>query len=263
MGLVFFSSIICSSNSPQLLNATTKSGSSPFTIALVNAGWDGAGNLVNAVILISLLSSANSSIYIASRTLLSLAKLGRAPKFFAVTTENGVPIRAIVFSNLFGLISLLNASAGAGQVFTYLVDISGAATFIAWAFIGITHIRFRRAYVRQGLPLEDLPFKALLYPYGAYFVAFINIFLLLISGYTTLLHPFQAVNFVFSYVVIPIFLGLYVFWKFYKRTKFVNLLNIDLVSGRRQFLVVQGVGEEKTEGKVLSILTQAKRILLG
>ena len=43
MGLVFFSSIIVASNSSQLLTATTKSGKSPFVIALINAGWSRAG----------------------------------------------------------------------------------------------------------------------------------------------------------------------------------------------------------------------------
>lgn len=258
IGLVFFSSIIVPSNSPSLLSATTKSGKSPFTIALVQAGWGGAGNLINVVIVTALLSSANSSIYICSRSLLSLAKLGRAPAIFAKTTSNGVPVYAVVFSNFLGLLALLNYTAGAGRVFTYLVDIGGAATFIAWAFIGVTHIRMRKAYVLQGFAVADLPYRALWFPYGAWFVVAINVFLVVISGYTTLIGTFQYVDFIFNYIVIVIFVALFVFWKVWKKTKWVGLREMDLVSGRRDDLVVDGVVEEK-----VSIPKRFKRFMLG
>jgi amino acid transporter len=259
VGLVFFSSIIVPSNSPSLLSAKTKSGKSPFTIALVTAGWPGAGNLVNVVIITALLSSANSSIYICSRSLLSLAKLGRAPAIFARTSKNGVPIYAVVFSNFLGLLALLNYTAGAGHVFTYLVDIGGAATFIAWAFIGVAHIRMRKAYVAQGYQISDLPYKALWYPYGAWFVVTINLFLVIISGYTTVIPPFQAVNFVFNYIVIVIFVVLFIFWKLYKKTKWVKLMEMDLMSGRRDDLHPPNPdGEAK-----VSVLKKFKRFMLG
>ncbi len=258
IGLMFFASIIVPSNSPGLLSAKTKSGQSPWTIALVQAGWPGAGNLLNVVMVTALLSSVNSSLFIVSRTLVSLAKLGRAPKFFAKTTKNGVPVNAILFSNLLGLLSLMNITAGAGQVFTYLVDISGCATFIAWGFIGVTHIRMRKAYVAQGYDLKDLPFRAWLYPYGAIWVVFFNFFMVIISGYTTVIPPFQAVNFVFSYLVVPIFIGLYIFWKVFKRTKWVPLLEMDLLTGRREDLV-PFTEEEVKVGRLIKF----KRLLLG
>jgi len=258
IGLMFFASILVPSNSPLLLSAKTKSGQSPWTIALVQAGWPAAGNLLNVVMVTALLSSVNSSLYIVSRSLVSLAKLGRAPKIFGKTTKNGVPVYAILFSNLLGLLSLMNITAGAGQVFTYLVDISGAATFIAWGFIGVTHIRMRKAYVAQGYDLKDLPFRAFLYPYGAIWVVFFNFFMVIISGYTTLLTPFQPVNFVFSYVVIPIFIGLYVFWKVLKRTKWVPLMEMDLLSGRREDLVPYSEEEPK-----VSRAKRVKRFLIG
>ena len=112
MGLIFFSSIVCPSSSPQLLNATTKSGSSPFTIALVNAGWGGAGNLVNTVILISLL---------VIRQLFNLHCITHATVSGQTRTCTEVlrrdnrkrrTLRAVVFSNFFGLIALLNRLPG-------------------------------------------------------------------------------------------------------------------------------------------------------
>ncbi|EOD45355.1 putative amino acid permease protein [Neofusicoccum parvum UCRNP2] len=258
IGMVFFASLICPSNSPFFLTASSKSGLSPWTIALVSAGWRSAGHLVNVVIVTANLSAINSSIYIASRTLLSLARQRRAPAFFARTTAAGVPLRAVVFSNLLGLISLMNVGTKAGKVFSYLVTISGAATFIAWAAIGVMHLRFRRAWVRQGRSVDDLPFRALWYPGGAVFVAAINVFFVLIQGYQTL-SPFAAADFVVAYIVIVLFVVLAVFWKFWKGTKWVRLEEMDLVSGTREDLPELKNMEEKKA----SFLLQMRRLFFA
>ncbi|KAE9985814.1 hypothetical protein EG327_004571 [Venturia inaequalis] len=249
IGLVFFAGLIVPSNNDQLLNGSSKSGKSPWTIALVKAGWPGAGNLINIVMITAQLSSVNSCIYVASRTLVSLASTGRAPRFFAKTTTNGVPINAIVFSNLLGLLSLLNYTTGPGKIFGYLVAISGAATFIAWGFIGVTHIRMRQAWILQGHTLDELPYQALFYPYGAYFIISLNFFLVFISGYGVFIGGFRAVDFVFDYIVIVIFVALYVFWKVFKKTEWVRLEDMDLVSGRKVYME-NGSGEvEGGEGE--------------
>lgn len=150
---------------------------SPYSLALQHAGWAAAPNLINTFIFTAVFSSINSCNYIASRTLLPLAQLGRAPKIFARTTSRGVPMYAVIVTNTLGLIALINTGTGAGAVFTYLVTISGSATFIAWAFIGITHLHFRRAWKLQGRLANELPFQAWLYPWGTYFVVALNVFL--------------------------------------------------------------------------------------
>ncbi|KAJ3574037.1 hypothetical protein NPX13_g4500 [Xylaria arbuscula] len=220
IGLVFFAGIIVPYNNSDLLTGTSKAALSPWTIALVNAGWGGAGNLLNVVMITAQFSSVNSAIYIASRSLVALAQQGRA----------------IVFSNTLGLIALLNVASSPGKVFSYLVSISGAATFVAWAFIGITHLRIRKAWDLQGYSVDDLPYKALFHPYGTWFVVLLNTFLVFISGYSVFIGGFAAVDFVFDYIVLVIFTLLYLFWKILKRTKIVNLAEVDLVTGRREYL---------------------------
>lgn len=263
MGLVFFASIIVPSDSPSLLSAETKSGKSPWTIALVNAGWPGAGNLINVVMITAQLSSINTCIYVCSRSLASLAVGGKAPRFFGKTTSNGTPVNAIIFSNFLGLLALLNYTAGPGKIFTYLVDIGGAATFVAWAFIGVTHIRMRKAWAVQGYSVKELPYRALWYPYGAWFVVIINVFLVIISGYTTVIGTFDAVDFVFNYIVLVIFAALFIFWKLYKKTKWVKLEEIDLVSGRRDDLCALEAEDVEQEGAKISVLKKAKRFMFG
>lgn len=266
IGLVFFAGIIVPSDSPDLLTGTSKTALSPWTIALVNAGWGGAGNLLNVVMITAQFSSVNSAIYVSSRSLFALANQGRAPRFFAKTSKNGIPVRAIVFSNTIGLIALLNVASSPGKVFGYLVSISGAATFVAWLFIGITHLRMRKAWVLQGYSVDDLPYKALFHPYGTWFVVLLNTFLIFISGYSVFIGGFAAVDFVFDYIVVVIFTLLYLFWKIFKGTKIVSLKDVDLVTGRREHLGgVASHSDSEAAEKALKVpwYITIKRLLTG
>lgn len=201
----------------------------------------------------------NSALYVASRSLVSLAKEGRAPRFFAKTTKNGTPARALIFSNLLGLIAMLNYTAGPGKVFSYLTSISGSATYIAWAVIGVTHLRFRKGWVAQGNRVEDLPYRALWYPYGTWFVVILNTFLVFIAGYSVFIGGFDAVGFVINYIVIAVFVVLFCGWKLLKRTKFVGLLEMDLVTGRREIPRSVVHSDETQEGKSIPWYIKAKR----
>lgn len=205
----------------------------------------------------------NSALYVASRSLVSLAKEGRAPKFFAKTTANGTPANALIFSNLLGLISMLNYKAGPGKVFSYLLTISGSATYIAWAVIGITHVRFRRGWVAQGHRVEDLPFRALWYPYGTWFVVFINTFLVIIAGYSVFIGGFHAVDFVINYVVVAVFVVLFCGWKVIKRTKMVSLSEMDFTTGRRTISSGNNESDVSEEEKPVPLYVKAKRAVFS
>lgn len=109
------------------------------------------------------------------------------------------------------------------------------ATFIVWGVICITHIRFRQALVIQGQNPEDLPYRASLYPYGTYLALAANIFLIFFQGYTAFLNPFSAEDFVIAYILLPVFLLFVIVYKFWKQTKFVNLAEMDIWSGRREY----------------------------
>lgn len=205
----------------------------------------------------------NSALYVASRSLVSLAKEGRAPKFFAKTTSNGTPANALIFSNLLGLISMLNYKAGPGKVFNYLITISGSATYIAWAMIGVTHLRFRKGWVAQGNQVEDLPFRALWYPYGTWFVVFLNTFLVIIAGYSVFVGGFHAVDFVINYIVVAVFVVLFCGWKVIKGTKIVPLTVMDFTTGRRDISGMVDQNDASQKGKPVPIYVKAKRAVFS
>ncbi|KAI3325341.1 amino acid permease-like protein [Xylariaceae sp. AK1471] len=235
IGAAFFFGLTCPSNADGLINGTSRALKSPMTIAIQNAGWQGGVHLINAFILVTCISAINSSIYIASRTVLFMAQDGKAPRFLGWTDRRGVPIPAIIFANTFGALSLLNLSAGASNAYGYIVNLSGVSTFLVWGSISFIHIRFRQAWHVQGYRVEDLPFQALWYPWNAWFGLGANIFLAFVQGWTTLA-PFNAGNFVDAYILLPLFGIIYVAFKLWNRTRFWRLDEIDLQSGRRRDL---------------------------
>ncbi|CAK7901966.1 general amino acid permease Agp3p [[Candida] anglica] len=214
------------------LTKGSKTLKSPITIALVRAGWANAGHLVNAVILVTCISAINSSIYIGSRTIVSLAAEGSAPSFLKRVNKHGVPYAAVILMNLFGLLSLMNISTGAAEAYNYIVNLSGVAVFIVWGAVSYMHFRFRKAWKLQGRSVNELPFKSLWFPWLTWFGLVFNIFLGLIQGWSYF-KPFDAGNFVDAYILIPVFIIIFALLKVINKTKWVDLNEVDLDEGRR------------------------------
>lgn len=235
MGSALFFGLTCPANAVGLIKGSSRALKSPMTIALQNAGWEGGVHLINAFIFVTCLSAVNSSIYIGSRTLLYMAQDGKAPRFLGWTDRRGVPIPAIVFTNACGALSMMNVSTGAGKAYSYIVNLSGVSTFLVWGSISFTHIRFRSAWKAQGHTPAELPFVSFAYPYNAYFGLAANIFLAFVQGWTTL-SPFVAGDFVDAYILLPLFPTIYFGYKFFFKTRYRRLHEIDLQTGRRRDL---------------------------
>ncbi|CAG8950805.1 hypothetical protein HYFRA_00003021 [Hymenoscyphus fraxineus] len=252
MGSAFFFGLTCPSNAEGLVKGGSRALKSPMTIAIQNAGWEGGVNLVNAFIFATCLSATNSSIYIGSRTILFMAQEKKAPKFLGYTDKRGVPIPAIIFTNLFGTLSMMNVSTGASAAYSYIVNLSGVSTFLVWGSISFIHIRFRSAWISQGRSISELPFKSWAYPWNAYFGLGANVFLAFVQGWTTLA-PFDAGNFVDAYILLPLFPIVYFGYKFVYKTRFWRLDEIDLDEGRRVDLDAaheeEYYGDEELGGK--------------
>jgi amino acid transporter len=233
MGSAFFFGLTCPSNSDGLVNGGSRALKSPMTIAIQTAGWQGGVHLINTFIFLTCLSAVNSSIYIGSRTILFMAQSKKAPRLLGYTNKRGVPVYAIVFTNLFGALSMMNNSTGAAKAYSYIVNLSGVSTFLVWGAISFIHIRFRSAWTTQGRSPDELPFKSFAYPWNAYFGLFANVFLALVQGWTTL-SPFDAGTFVDAYILLPLFPIIYIGYKVIFKTRYWRANEIDLDLGRRR-----------------------------
>jgi lysine-specific permease len=123
-------------------------------------------------------------------------------------------------------------------VYQWLISISGVAGLIAWLNIAVCHFQFRRAYVLQGFKVEDLPFRARLFPFGPIFAFLVCSFVLIGQGYSTwTATPIDPVALVACYVGVPIVVILYAVYKIVKKTKYIPLAEVDLVTGRDEILM--------------------------
>ncbi|KAJ5594680.1 Amino acid/polyamine transporter I [Penicillium hispanicum] len=245
VGTIFFIGMLIPWNDKRLLGSTSKTASSPLTIALSDAGILPAAHLINALIVISVISAGNSSLYVASRTLLFMSRNGKAPRFIGRTNRAGVPWVGLIFTNVFACIVFLEQSSSAGTVYSALITLSGVATFIVWATIGICHIRFRRALVVQGQDPSKLPYQAWLYPWGTYLSLAANVFLVFFQGYTCFLNPFSSTDFVINYILLPVFALFVVVYKVWNKTQWVRLEDMDIWTGRREIADVEEAPVDK------------------
>lgn len=98
---------------------------------------------------------------------------------------------------------------------------------LSWIAIGIASLRFRAGLAKQG-KTHLLPFKNYTYPYGPYFVVVLNSVLVLVQGWSCFSPRFDGVSFVSFYIELPIMLLMFLGWKLWKKTKVVQLHEMDL-----------------------------------
>lgn len=244
---------------PRLLNSGGPTGAdaSPFVIAVHNAQISAVPSIMNAVILIAVLSVGNSSIYGSSRTIAALADRGQAPKIFGYIDNAGRPLVAIIFAALIGLICFISA-AGADtreQAFNWMLAISGLSSVITWMSICACHIRFRAAWKYHGHTLDELAFKSQPGVIGSYIGVIMNILILIAQfwvgfapvGYASQSASARVQDFFEAYLSVPIIATFYIVFKIWKRPAFKRLKDIDITSGRREMDLTQILAEERAE----------------
>ncbi|SAL97189.1 hypothetical protein [Absidia glauca] len=235
---IFIVGLIIPYDDPSLLkNDVSDITVSPFTLVFLKAGMDSAAHFMNAVILTTVLSAGNSGLYASSRTLYDLALEGKAPRFFKKVTRFGVPIYCVLLTSVIGMLAFLTSLFGNGVVYSWLLNISGVAGLIAWLGIAASHYRFRRAYVAQGRNVDDLPFKARLFPFGPIFTFLVCLFVLVGQGYDSwFASPVVAADIIACYIGIPVFLAFYIGYKVVVRSKVIPLMEVDLDTGREEII---------------------------
>ncbi|KAF9897028.1 hypothetical protein BX616_006318 [Lobosporangium transversale] len=216
---------------PNLLNSgdvgKTAVAVSPFTLVLQKA-FKPASHIMNAVILITVMSAGNSGMYASTRTLLMLARDGKAPAFFSRVNSRGIPMHALVCTTVVSALCFGASLLGSGEVYYWLLNISSVAGFIAWLGIALSHFRFRRAYIAQGGDISHLPYRAAMFPFGPLYALLLCMVVVLGQGYSELSKPNpQVSNLVACYIGLPFFLCMYLGYKIYYKTKVVPLMECD------------------------------------
>ena len=197
---------------------------SPFTFVFKQYGISFAASLINGVILIAILSAGNSGMYASTRMLWFLSKKGHVPAMFSKLNKRGVPINALVATTLVAMLAFLSSLFGNGKVYFWLLSASSLSGFISWAGIAICHYRFRKAYLKQGKSLSELPYRAKGYPFAPLLAFGLCLFVIAGQNYEALMQDqIDWYGLIMSYIGLPVFVGLWLGYKWVKRTKVVML----------------------------------------
>lgn len=131
---------------------TIEAGVSPFATALEGMNIPFAGTIMNAIVLVAVLSCLNSGLYVTSRVLFVLASRGDAPASLVAVNARRVPVRAILIASLFGYLALAASVLSPELVFSFLVNASGATMLFIYLLLCAAQLRRRAEMQRRGEP---------------------------------------------------------------------------------------------------------------
>lgn len=160
--------------------------------------------------------------------LYSMSKSNKAPNFLGKVNSRGVPTNALFMTAIVGALCFLSSLVGEGKVFYWLLEGSSMLGFIGWLVIAASHYRFRKAFVSQGRSLNELKYRAKLFPFGPIFTFTLCSIIILGFYYQDILNG--SINwgkFVVTYSGAFVFLACYFGYKFVKKSKIVPLKEID------------------------------------
>jgi amino acid transporter len=233
----------------------TNAASSPFVIAIEDAGITVLPSVMNVVVLIAVLSVGNSSVFGSSRTLAALADQGQAPKILGYVDRKGRPIVSIAIASAFGFIAYSADSGSQGTVLNWMLALSGLSSIFTWGSICLSHIRFRRAWALQGHTLDELAFVSQPGLVGSW-VGFIFNMLVLIAQFWTGAWPVgykelgvrgQVQSFFLAYLAAPIVLVMFVYYKWRYKTRVWRASEMDLTTGLRELNIGELLKAERQE----------------
>ncbi|MCX5412589.1 amino acid permease [Streptomyces sp. NBC_00059] len=130
-----------------------QAGLSPYVKVLDSIGVPSAGQIMNIVVFVALLSALNANLYGSSRMVFSLAERGEAPRGLLKVSGGGngggVPRRAVLASVAFGFVSVLLNLKWPDTVFLYMLNSVGAVLLFVWGLIAASQLRLRRRLERE------------------------------------------------------------------------------------------------------------------
>ncbi len=195
---------------------------SPFTLVFERAGLLSAAAVMNAVVLTSVLSAGNSGMYASTRMLYTLACQRMAPRIFARVSANGVPVMALIATTVVAALCFLTNIFSPQAVYIWLLNLSGMTGFIAWLGIAISHYRFRKGYVAQGLDLNALPYRTHSFPFGPIFAFVLCMTITLGQNYQAFLQErIDWTGVVATYIGLPLFLVIWFGYRWVKGSRIV------------------------------------------
>ncbi|CEP62632.1 uncharacterized protein LALA0_S06e00144g [Lachancea lanzarotensis] len=229
LAAVLILTMIVPYNDKLIATGTGTAKSSPYVIAMNRAGIKVLPHIINAIILTSAWSAGNLAIVEGSRNLFALATKKQAPQIFLKTNKRGIPWVGILFISAFLPLAYMSCSESSSEVFGWFQELVSSNTLLRWILISANHIHMDRALKAQGYSRSDLPHHTPIAPYAAWFSGIMSVIFLLTGGFYNFIHGhFNIESFFTRYFIIPLAIGLFTFWKLFKKTKYLRPEEVDL-----------------------------------
>ncbi|WQF79100.1 Putative amino acid permease/ SLC12A domain-containing protein [Colletotrichum destructivum] len=243
--------MIVPSDDPSLRISTGTAQQSPFVIAFTRSGVSVLPSIINAVVCTSAISSGSACVFIASRTLYGLSCDGHAPKILQRCNRFGTPHYAVGLTCALMPLVYLNVANNTSVVFGWFVNITTVAGLIGWMVIEVTYLRFyaglkAQGYSRKGeqschfsfldssvtmcltVAFIDLPYRSPGQPYVSWITLFMVFLVVFFSGFDVFTTGnFTASGFLTCYVNVFVFAVLYLFFKFYLKSRVIAVSEMD------------------------------------
>ncbi|MFD0920416.1 amino acid permease [Saccharopolyspora rosea] len=136
---------------------------SPYAAVLSALGVPAVSAVMNAIVLVAVLSCLNSALYTASRMLFALTSHRDAPRALTRLGRGGVPRRAILAGTVVGYASVLAAFLSPDVLFAFLVNSYGAVALFVYLLVAVAQVRLRRRLERT--EPEALTLRMWLFPW--------------------------------------------------------------------------------------------------
>ena len=139
---------------------------SPFAATLGFMGVPGGKLIMEAVVLVAVLSCLNSGMYVTSRALFGLAKHNDAPQWLVQVNARKVPARAILIGSLFSYFALTADAVSRDVVFSFLINSCGVTMLLLYLMTAGAQLKLRRKFEADAP--ERLQIKMWFHPFGTY-----------------------------------------------------------------------------------------------
>ncbi|MGS7251161.1 GABA permease [Pseudomonas sp. SK] len=133
-----------------------------YVTVLDTLGVPHAKAIIDFVVLTSVTSCLNSSLYTASRMVYSLSRRGDAPACAQLTSRSGTPVVAVLLSTGAAFLAVIANYLVPAKVFGFLMASSGAIALLVYLVIAISQLRLRQRLIAQG---KTLGYRMWLFPW--------------------------------------------------------------------------------------------------
>jgi amino acid transporter len=142
-----------------------------------------------------------------------------------------VPLYCVLITGSISFLTYMACTTGSNMVFIWFQNITTIASLFTWCSICVASIRFHKAMQVQGIDRNMMVFRAPFQPYTAWISLFFFAVIIVFNGFYAFA-PWDIESFFTAYIGIPIYFGLVLFWKVFKKTKWVKPEEADLFTGK-------------------------------